>query len=808
MKILLFESKSRVVKMKCAIAIILSVLFQISFTGPLNAQSDPGLLNITTAFDFYSGKVLEEKLYLHTDKSGYQAGELMWFKIYNIDSRFNKPLALSKVAYVELLDNRNKPLLQAKIAMDSGRGGGSLIIPVSLPSGVYRLRSYSHWMKNFSEEGFFHKYITVVNALRPLPNSGAAAKPVYKAMFFPEGGNLVEGIESKLAFKIADQFGNGPTCKGWIMEDGKDSVKRIATLHFGMGSVMFTPASNKNYTAVFNLPDGNTITAPIPVAYKQGHVMQIIEKENSFDITIKSNLPGASQVFIAIHTRLSLKHASVLNLVNGQGVINIPNNVPGEGISTITIFDAAKQPVCERLYFRFPAASPMIAIKTDHSGYQSRKKINLEIQSALKNTAHLSMSVYRIDSLQKSPETGIQNYIWLQSELKGRIESPTFYFSHQPELVRPAIENLLLTQGWRRYDWNKILSGKMPAFVFEPEYHGIILNTRVVDSRNGKPVGGVQTYAGAPGSYTRFVIGTSNDSGYSKMEIPGLSGTSEIVAQTNSLTGDSLYRVDLISPFSEMYTGDTLPPMSITAIDTSDILEQNIATQVQYIYGKENLNRFDTLSVDTTTFYYRADQQYLLDDFTRFTTMEEVLREYVKWLTVRKKDNNFQLTLYDEERKLILDNNPLVLLDGIPVFDLNKLMQYDPLKVRKLDVVHRRYSIGNYSFDGILNFVTYEGNLNQYPLDHNAVVVDYEGLQLQREFYSPDYELSGTELESIPDFRTQLKWVNDIRLFNQQPVVIPFFSSDIKGHFLVVLQGISDKGECLEAQTTFEVGNK
>lgn len=788
---------------KRAILILISLAICVDH---LSAQSTTSFQSISTAFDSYAEKVVEEKVYVHTDKTAYLSGELMWLKIYNVDRRFNQPISLSKVAYVELLDSRNKQVLQSKIALDSGRGGGSLIIPVSLPSGVYRLRSYTNWMKNFSQEAFFQTNIKVINAGRPMPNGGSNTKPEYKVLLFPEGGNLVEGLESRLAYKIVDQFGNGISARGWIIQDRKDTLNKIEANRFGMGNALITPAEGKTYITVFNLPDGNTVTATIPPAYKQGFIMQARESNNNqLSITVRSNLPAEKEVFVLISSRLVLKYATSLKLVNGEGVINISNTIAGDGMNTITVFDQNKNPVCERLYFKFPVSSPTLTVKTDHVQYQSRKKINLNIQSGSTSAGHLSMSVYRLDSLQKNEQAGITGYLWLQSELKGKIESPSFYFSNRTDEVKTAMENLLLTQGWRRYDWKHILSGQAPAFVYEPEYHGIILTMRVVDPRNGRPVSGVQTFAGAPGLYARFNVARSNDSGYSKIEIPELFGTSEMVVQTNSITGDSIYRVDLSSPYSEEYSADSLPSIGIMAADTADILEQHIATQVQYLYEKDKLNRFDTLSIDTTTFYFKPDQQYLLDDYTRFTTMEEVLREYVKWLTVRKRENNFLLTLYDEERKLILDNNPLVLLDGIPVFDLNKLMQYDPLKVRKLDVVHRRYSIGNYSFDGILNFVTYEGNINQYPLDRNAVVVDYEGLQLKREFYSPDYDTLQENPTTIPDFRTQLKWVNDIRLSPQQTLNLPLFSSDMKGRFLLVLQGLTDKGECLEAQTVFEV---
>src|SRR5690606_13389965 len=123
----------------------------------------------------------------------------------------------------------------------------------------------------------------------------------------------------------------------------------------------------------------------------------------------------------------------------------------------------------------------------------------------------------------------------------------------------------------------------------------------------------------------------------------------------------------------------------------------------------------------------------------------------IRWMLVQKRDNNYYLLIYEKERKKMMENTPLVLLDGIPVMDLDKLIQYDPLKVRKLEIVNNRYVIGDFVFNGILSFTTYEGNLENYPLDRNALVVDYEGLQVQREFYSPAYDHPDGSLSNIPD---------------------------------------------------------
>ena len=114
-------------------------------------------------FEEYMQARLQEKIYLHSDKNSYLAGEICWFKLYCVDASFHKPLDMSKVAYTELINDKNRPVLQAKIAMQDGFGNGSFQLPADLESGKYKIRSYTNWMKNYSPDFFFEKELSIVN---------------------------------------------------------------------------------------------------------------------------------------------------------------------------------------------------------------------------------------------------------------------------------------------------------------------------------------------------------------------------------------------------------------------------------------------------------------------------------------------------------------------------------------------------------------------------------------------------------------------------------------------------------------------
>ncbi|HZH96184.1 MAG TPA: hypothetical protein VEY06_09880, partial [Flavisolibacter sp.] len=265
---------------KKTVLLIIIVLFLqgVNFYG----YGQPGIGNeLSGKLTTYSQQNLQEKLFAHTDKSFYVCGEIIWFKLYNVDAYFNKPLTISKIAYVELLSSNQKPVLQAKIELNEGTGSGSFMLPFSLNSGVYILRVYTNWMKNFSPDHFFETQLTIINPFKKLthPENDSTVTAI---RFFPEGGNLVTGLQSKVAFHAVGQAGRGIACRGKITNQHNDSITSFESLRFGMGHFYFTPAKGGSYKAIVQTETGGTIIHDLPAAFETGIVMRLTipDKEN------------------------------------------------------------------------------------------------------------------------------------------------------------------------------------------------------------------------------------------------------------------------------------------------------------------------------------------------------------------------------------------------------------------------------------------------------------------------------------------------------------------------------------------------
>ena len=276
---------------------------------------------IPAKFKTYSDKAIQEKLFIHSDKELYVAGDILWFKIYYVEGTKLEPLNLSKLAYVEVINSNNEPVQQGKIALEKGTGVGSFYLPAALPTGNYTLRAYTNWMKNFDVSLFFEKKITIINTLKAPDASSAKDSSVVVADFFPEGGNLVNGLTSKVGFQVYTNKGSLNECRGVIINENNDSVASFVPLKFGLGSFYFTPQEGHTYRAVIILPDGSITNRRIPQIFSAGYVMNVTDAGNQkikITVSAKGSQQNTEELFMLYDAweTLNMTQLEYLELLN------------------------------------------------------------------------------------------------------------------------------------------------------------------------------------------------------------------------------------------------------------------------------------------------------------------------------------------------------------------------------------------------------------------------------------------------------------------------------------------------------------
>lgn len=228
-----------------------------------------------------------EKTYLQFDKPYYAIGDTIYFKAYVTIGAENKLSALSGILYAELVGPENKIARSLKLQITAGTATGDFVLADSLKSGNYRVRAYTNWMRNEGDDALFEKVIPVGDAgSKRIPESGESpkiknrviAKQINKTdiQFLPEGGSLVTGNYSKIAFKAIGPDGLGKDVKGTITDDTGNEITKFETNYAGMGSFTFVPREGKTYKAAVTFADGTAKTMELPKSQAAGYSLSVI----------------------------------------------------------------------------------------------------------------------------------------------------------------------------------------------------------------------------------------------------------------------------------------------------------------------------------------------------------------------------------------------------------------------------------------------------------------------------------------------------------------------------------------------------
>ncbi|GAA4374605.1 hypothetical protein [Hymenobacter koreensis] len=787
----------------------IAALVALGAVSPAQAQ-EPAAPGIHKAFEQYAKRDVHEKLFMHIDRSQYVSGDQLWFKLYAAIGTRHKPIPLSKVAYVELLDGKQTPVLQAKIELRNAMGYGSLQLPATLPSGKYTLRAYTNWMKNFGPEYYYHSSVAVVNTFAATLPAAPADSAAVDVQFFPEGGNLVRGLPATVAFKITGKDGRGLPAEGTLLDAQGQVVARFKTLRFGMGRFTFTPTTVGNgYTAVVKLPNQETLTRRAPAVYEHGYVLSADQPNPSeLRLTIAANTSDATneEVYVLGHAGQQVVVAKSIQLAEGRGQLVLQRTSLPEGILHFTLFNGQQRPVCERLYFRRPQNQLVITAATDKARYSTREKVRLNVSAAgmlgPAAPAHLSVAVYRLDSLDAASPPDIGSYLWLTSDLRGLVENPSYYLQSEDEQTREAADNLMLTQGWRRFSWEKILANVAPP-MHVAELNGHLIQGRVLKD-SGVPAAGIAAFLASPGRAVNLYSAVSKPDGTIGFETRNFYGPKQIVLQTNTRR-DSTYRFDIINPFSTEYARPWPGAWQMTEQYRPDLTQRHLRMQIQNAYLRPQRGISPSSATESTAFFGQPNERYRLDDFTRFKVMEEVMREYVPGVQVRIRKDGFHFMVADPVNRAFFNDDPIVLIDGVPFFDTNVVMKTDPLKVQRLEVLTGRYLHHGLMFNGLVSYVSYQGDMAGQVPDPRALMQAYEGLQQEREFYAPRYETEQQMQSRLPDLRQLLYWNPAVITAASTTQQVDFYTSDEAGKYVVLIQGLANTGLSGNCRFTFEV---
>ena len=486
----------------------LLLMFGFFFPERILSQVDSSILAMADwvkAYNRFGKYNPQEKVYLHFDNTGYYLGETMWFAAYVVTAPQLRPTEMRRVLYVELLTPEGRIVETKKLKIEGGRCHGEFTLTSPLlVAGFYEVRAYTRVMLNWEdsyytrvfpvfdrpeEAGQYGMKITRYPRSQRVPEERAAA-PDYKSLnlsFYPEGGELVEGIPGRVAFKAVDDEGRSVAVSGTVYDSEGDPVATLETQHCGMGSFTLIPGAEPCRAEV--TCHGKTYRYTLPEAKAAGYTLGVDNsRRDSLHIKIRrSRGIEGGWVGLTVSCR-GIAHAFEVADLRGreEAELHLSKADFPAGVQQITLFTPEGEVLGERLaYHQRDDQQLHITVDGQKSSYRPYEKISLplHVTDAEGSPVSTTLSVSVRDAGTEIPTHyagTLSANLLLESDVKGYIEDIGYYFEADDAEHRAALDLLLLVQGWRRYEWRQ-QAGVEP---FEPAHRveeGIMVQGQVLD---------------------------------------------------------------------------------------------------------------------------------------------------------------------------------------------------------------------------------------------------------------------------------------------------------------------------------------
>lgn len=762
----------------------------------------------------------QEKVYVHTDRPYYAAGDTIWLKGYLTDGQLHHADSASRVLYVDLVDAIRKKVVGRKLfRATDGYAPGDFPLPDSLAAGAYVLRAYTGWMRNFDDEFFFQKPLVVYRSDADVPTAASAdMRP--DVQVFPEGGQLVGGLESRVAFKVVSPLGRGiDITGGYVLSSDRDTVAGFSSQHLGMGFFSLTPETGKQYTVYVPLPDGQRLSCPLPAPLPQGYVMMVdnVSNKDNIRVYIRNNKPaGITGKF----TLLAQCRGEVLHMVQGtvdkkNQFVAVPRaNLP-EGIVHLTLFDEAERPVCERLVFSDQNDRLSVRLTPSKPRFAPREKIEIDVAVTDKTgkPASAEFSVSAVDAGQVIEKdtyaADITSYLLLTSDLKGTIEQPGYYFDPKINNRKNHLDLLLMTQGWRRFTWPDIFADKAASLRY-PVEQGITVMGQVIRP-NQKATGPVKLtfMVITPDSTRNFLMGESDENGRFGINDFDIPDSTTLLIQAVSGKGNRNMNIKLDEWFSQSVRITRIPfnPIVFQRDELAEYLRrtreyQSIMQQIrrnrEILLKEVTVRKKREQPRDSRKIYSQADATIKLDalNSSGAMTVLDVLRGRVAGVQVLGNgfDARVQIRGAANFQGIV---EPLYVIDGMPV-SRETIMSMTVQDVEAIDVLKGTSAAiyGSQAAGGVISILTKRGSPNyDYSNEKSpgTLVAKLRGYSAVREFYAPHYDVSKPE-HIRPDYRATLHWAPRVRTDSTGRARLTFFASDARTTLRLVAEGITTDG--------------
>lgn len=831
-------------KIKTIFVLTVFVLFQLAQT---NAQENQILQSVISKLASYTNKHSSEKTYIHTDKEFYANGETIWFKTYLVDAIAHTPSKKSKVIYVELLNPKDSIVAQRKLYIDYGFGAhGDIEIPETADRGTYRLRSYTKYMLNEKEPLFFSKEINIwaqkTNSDEPFGNVDPLTEKSISnikhqrpnVQFFPEGGNLVNGMLNNLGIKITNTQGMGIALEGKIVDQDNQMISPFKSFDYGLGRTTYKPEAGKSYYASI-LINGKEQKYAMPIPLKKGYVLNANNNGKSITFRVATNYKsGLLGTLLVGHMRGYTFFKRIEKTNNTTYSIRLFTEDLSSGVAHFTLFTAEGEPVCERLIFVDNENSKaVLSTKTDSKKYEQRDKVSVTIAlNDLKNnplSGSLSSSIIKNHNEVKK-KFNIISWLLLNSDIGMTSFNPDFFLEDKSYAKNHLLDILMLTHGWRRFVWKDFLNNKVnKKQTFEPE-KGIMIGGRTTSFKNKYSPKTSWVTLSTLDPFVYQEKKPTNFQGNFSFGPFAFQDTIQAFVKAVPVSESKKIRDNELAIYADNFS------LKVPIENKKTLVHETIRFNFPKAYKELAYNR----KVNDFKYNPKVTQLKGVTVKAKKKTREEIIDDQINKIAIygTPDDRVFADSIMGSAALSVLDllrniagvqvfgsypdqtvqirgaasfgssTSPLFLLDGIEV-DAGFINTMLAIEVELIDVLKGPSAAiyGSRAANGVIAIYS-KGTIwiDDYKRQPSPGIATFKvsGFYKAREFYSPNYDVPKPKHKQ-EDYRTTLHWQPNIDVDANGKSNFSFFTNDVPGEYLIKVEGITLDGKPVSTVQRFEV---
>lgn len=790
------------------VLILLTILLQTSLT-PLNGQSGP-----VEALQKFNEEYPQDKVFFWYNKKAYIAGETIFFKAYVYTGY--QLLDIPTTLYAELYNSDRKIITTQLLPVYYGSTQGSFELDKSLPEGVYYVRAYTRWMLNFDES---FNYVYALPVYNPASAKQLVSKKSeWKAGAFPEGGNLVNGLETKVAVRL---FSAGLLPEKWTgylyqEDEPQTKINEFSSLDKNAALFSFIPETGKKYLVYVTDLNGHSQICPLPLVRSTGVAISIESENDSITYKLRfKGIPGNGEGY-SILGNIQHQPTYFARFKKTDSVITFKIHAGDNmnGILHLTVFDPGNKPVAERLVFiNHPHLNyDSTALHSFEADFTPRAGNEIIFSVDSVNWTSYAVSVTDADHDNSAAGENILSSLWLTSDLMNPVHEPAGYFRNPDKNKITALDAIMISEKWNRFSWNEILNNRYPAIRYSQE-NFLSFKGTVMKGKKLRALEEVNLILSYSDSSFQIMSGKTDSAGILEFRNLGFYGDLKVNYQLNSARQAArsidieFERISNFVPYQKQFpespfnlkeatAKDSVPGWvnrSLSTLKMEKMIDERYKTLKELIITSRLKTAKEELNDRLSSGLFRSPNEIIFD-FINENQNAISFTNILDWLRGRIPSFHTQVNNYGVVIPYIRNSVASIAIDEMradpEMLALIPISDIAMIKVIRGFVTGLPFGGGG----GVIAVYTRRGDLRPAQVTSSLPGNTIKGYDIPKKFFSPDYNDKNIPRPGT-DFRDQLIW--ETSLYPNESAeksTLSFFNNDSIRRFKILIQGFTENG--------------